>query len=256
MDAIHRRGLDIAALNCSGNQLDPSDEGKAHKIGVEKTFKLAEQLGVKKIVMMSGCPSAGPLEVVPNWITHCFFPSHQAILEWQWNEVAFPYWEQTVRLAKDYGIEQIAIENLGNNLVYNPETLFTLRNQVGDMVGMNLDPSHLFWMGADPISSARALGDAIYHVHGKDVRLERGIHQVNGLLDHKPMEEFADRSWNYVAVGYGHDLSYWKEFFTVVRMTGYDGPVCLEMEDLTMDPLTGVAKSVQVLKEALPKRFA
>jgi sugar phosphate isomerase/epimerase len=256
LNAIKSRGLEIAALNCSGNQLDPTEVGKAHKVGVEKTFQLAELLGVKKIVMMSGCPAGGPNDTIPNWLTHTFFPSHDKILEWQWNEVAFPYWEKTVRIAKEYGIEKIAIENLGNNLVYNPETLFKLRNQVGEMVGMNLDPSHLFWMGGDPIAAARTLRSAIYHVHAKDVRIERGINDVNGLLDYKPMDRFADRSWNYVAVGYGHDLAYWKEFFTVVRMAGYDGPVCLEMEDLTMDPLTGVAKSVQVLKDALPRQFS
>jgi sugar phosphate isomerase/epimerase len=126
---------------------------------------------------------------------------------------------------------------------------------VGDMVGMNLDPSHLFWMGGEPIAAARALGSAIYHVHAKDVRIERGVNDAQGLIDVKPMESFAGRSWNYVALGYGHDVSYWKEFFTVVKMTGYEGPVVLEMEDLTMEPLTGVKKSMNVLKEALPRDF-
>lgn len=253
VSALEKRGLEIAALNCSGNQLDPSPEGEKHKIGVEKTFRLAELLGVKKVVMMSGLPAAGPNDMVPNWITHPILPSHDAALEWQWNEVAFPYWEKTVQLAKNHGIEKIAIENLGDNLVHNPETLFKLRRQVGNLVGMNLDPSHLFWMGGDPIAAARALGEAIHHVHAKDVRIERGINDVNGLIDQKTMDRFSERSWNYVALGYGHDLAYWKEFFIVVKMMGYDGPVCLEMEDVTMDPYTGVAKSVQVLKDALPR---
>ncbi len=43
--------------------------------------------------------------------------------------------------------------------------------------------SHLFWMGADPIASARALGDAIHHCHGKDTRIERGKADVDGLLE-------------------------------------------------------------------------
>ena len=45
-------------------------------------------------------------------------------------------------------------------LVWNPETLFRLRDAVGPKIGMNLDPSHLMWMGADPIASARALRGA------------------------------------------------------------------------------------------------
>jgi sugar phosphate isomerase/epimerase len=255
LNAIQNRGLEIAALNCSGHQLTPNADGEAHKVVVEKTFHLAELLGVKKIVMMSGCPGGGPKESVIHWITTTFLPVHDEILEWQWNEVAFPYWEKTVRLAKECGIEKIALENHGNNLVYNPETLFKLRNEVGEMVGMNLDPSHLMWMGGDPILAARALGSAIHHVHAKDVRLERGIVGAQGLLETKPMNLFAERSWNYVALGYGHDLSWWKEFFTVVKMTGYDGPVSLEMEDFSMDPLTGVKKSVDVLKETLLREF-
>jgi sugar phosphate isomerase/epimerase len=255
LDAIKSRGLEIAALNCSGNQLEPTEEGEAHKEVVEKTFQLAGFLGVETVVMMSGCPSGGPNDVTPNWLTHPILPSHFRTLDWQWNEVAFPYWEKAVKVAKEYGVKKIAIENLGCNLVHNPETLFKLKNEVGDMVGMNFDPSHLFWMGGDPILAARELGDAIYHVHAKDVRIERGINDINGLIDVKPMESFQTRSWNYVALGYGHDVSYWKEFFTVIKMTGYQGPVVLEMEDLTMDPLTGVKKSMDVLKEALPRDF-
>ena len=41
---------------------------------------------------------------------------------------------------------------------------------------------------------------------------------------------FARRAWNYVAVGAGHDAKWWKEFFSVVRMSGYDDEISLEME--------------------------
>ncbi|SDH76197.1 Sugar phosphate isomerase/epimerase [Alteribacillus persepolensis] len=255
LDAIKRRGLEIAALNCSGNQLEPTERGKAHQTVVEKTFRLAGLLGVETVVMMSGCPSGGPGDVTPNWITHPILPPHFQTLDWQWNEVAFPYWEKAVHAAKKHGVQKIAIENLGFNLVHNPETLFKLRNEIGDMIGMNFDPSHLFWMGGDPIAAVRELGSAIYHVHAKDVRIERGIHDIHGLIDVKPMKSFVNRSWNYVALGHGHDVGFWKEFFTVVKMSGYEGPIVLEMEDVTMDPLTGVIKSMDVLKEALPRTF-
>ncbi|MFI8494118.1 MULTISPECIES: hypothetical protein [Peribacillus] len=61
-------------------------------------------------------------------------------------------------------------------------------------------------MGGDPISALRELGSAVYHVHAKDVRLERGIYGVEGLIDVKPMERFGDRTWNYVALRNGHDI--------------------------------------------------
>ena len=68
MDAITSRGLKLEALNCSGNQLAPNEEGRLHQSVVEKTFKLASLLGVKKIVMMSGCPGGAPGDTTPNWI--------------------------------------------------------------------------------------------------------------------------------------------------------------------------------------------
>ncbi|MDR4928347.1 sugar phosphate isomerase/epimerase [Peribacillus simplex] len=255
LNELNVRGISIAALNCSGNQLDPSDEGTMHKAVVNKTFQLAGLLGVETVVMMSGCPGGGPSDRTPNWLTHPILPSHFEMLDWQWNEVAFPYWEKTVTTAKENGVRRVAIENIGCNLVYNPETLFKLRDEVGDTVGMNFDPSHLFWMGGDPIAALRNLGSAVYHIHAKDVRLERGIYDVQGLIDVKPMNQYSDRSWNYVALGYGHDSGWWKEFFTIVKMIGYEGPIVLEMEDLTMEPITGVKKSMNVLKETLPREF-
>ncbi|WP_375088058.1 hypothetical protein ACDZ29_14895 [Peribacillus sp. RS7] len=44
-------------------------------------------------------------------------------------------------------------------------------------------------------------------------------------------------------------------WFSYVKMIGYEGPIVLEMEDLTMVPLTGVKKSMNVLKETLPREF-
>ncbi|MBU8879255.1 sugar phosphate isomerase/epimerase [Bacillus sp. FJAT-29790] len=255
VNAIKNKGLEIEALNCSGNQLAPNEEGKEHQAIVDKTFRLAELLGVKKIVMMSGLPGGGPDEKLPNWITTSWPPETTKILNWQWNEVAFPYWEKTVKQAKEYGIDKIALENHGCQLVYNPATLFQLRSQVGEMIGMNLDPSHLFWMGGDPILAARHLGDAIYHIHAKDVRVERGLVGMDGLLDTKTTDRFSDRTWNFVALGCGHDSLWWSEFFSVVGMMGYDGPISLENEDQTMDQLTAVKKSTKLLKETLPRAF-
>lgn len=205
--------------------------------------------------MMSGLPGGGPEETTPNWITTCWPLENMQILEWQWNDVALPYWQRMVKQASEHGIERIAIENHASHLVYNPETLMKLRAEVGVMVGMNFDPSHLLWMGGDPIRAARFLGDAVYHVHAKDTRIERGMAEINGTFETKFFDRTAERSWNYVGLGHGHDVSWWKEFFSVLSMGGFKGNVTLENEDLTMDPLTALMKATQVLKEALPVRF-
>lgn len=251
--ALESRGMEIAALNVSGNPLDPGALGAKHKADTNNTIELAGLLGVKKIVMMSGLPPASPEDRIPNWITYTVSwpPTLKDCLDYQWNEVAIPYWQKLVAKAKECGVEKFALENFSSMLVWNPETLFRLRDAVGPMVGLNLDPSHLIWMGADPIASARVLGEAIHHVHGKDVRLERGLVGVNGLLETKPVEDVANRAWNYVAVGCGQDLQWWKEFFSVVRMMGYNDWVSLEMEDLTMSVEAGIKTSIDALKRTI-----
>ncbi len=154
-----------------------------------------------------------------------------------------------MKLARqEVGIEKYALENFTAMLVWNPETLFRLRDEWGPTVRDEFDPSHLMWMGADPIASARALGPAIHHCHGKDTRIERGLADVNGLLELKGVDDVANRSWNYVAVGAGRDLQWWKEFFSVVRMMGYNGWVSLEMEDFTMSTEAGI----QILDRCTP----
>lgn len=250
-DAIRSHGLELCALNCSGNPL--ADEKDLTV--TEQTFELAYHLGVKKVVMMSGLPAGCKGDKTPVWIITSWPPETQDVLEYQWNEVAVPAWKSLVKIAKDCGITQIALENHGMQLVYNPETLFRLRNAVDPIIGMNLDPSHLFWMGGDPIEAARVLGEghALYHVHGKDSRMERRLAGPNGALDTKPIDAFCERSWNYVAVGAGHGTQWWKEFLSVVRMTGYDEVISLEMEDLTLPMLEGHLASLQVLKEAVAK---
>lgn len=91
----------------------------------------------------------------------------QKIKEWQWNEKLIPYWKKEVEFAKSHHVNQIALEMHPGFNVYNPETLLKLRSAVGDVIGANVDPSHLFWQGIDPVAAIRALEGAIYHFHAK-----------------------------------------------------------------------------------------
>jgi Sugar phosphate isomerases/epimerases len=232
---LEKRDIEIVALNCSGNPLAPGELGAKHSESSYKAVELAGKLGVKKIVMMSGLPGGCKEDKIPNWITSTVsWPDYMpGVIDYQWNEVAIPWWKAFTQHARKHGVEKIAIEEFPSQLVYNPSTLLRLR-EVDEMIGMNLDPSHLIAMGADPIAAARKLEGAVFHVHGKDARIERGLADVDGLLEYKPVTDTKNRTWNYVAVGCGKDLLWWKEFFSVLRMTGYDGYVSLEMEDLTM----------------------
>ncbi|WKZ94880.1 sugar phosphate isomerase/epimerase (plasmid) [Chimaeribacter arupi] len=252
---LQTREMNIVALNCSGNPLAPGELGEKHTLSSYKTVELAGKLGVKKIVMMSGLPGGGPGDSVPNWITSTVsWPDYMpGVIDYQWHEVAIPWWKAFTQHARQHGVEQIALEAFPSQLVYNAGTLLRLRNSVDEMIGMNLDPSHLIVMGADPIAAARKLEGAVYHVHGKDARIERGLAEIDGLLEYQPVTNTKTRTWNYVAVGCGQDLQWWKEFFSVLRMTGYDGDVSLEMEDLTMSVEAGLQTSIDALKASISR---
>lgn len=86
-------------------------------------------------------------------------------------------------------------------------TFLKLRRAVGDIIGLNLDLGHLFFMGGDPIVIARKLCEekAIYYVHGKDARLNEHIKGLECFELGAYNDVAVNRVWNYVAVGYGHN---------------------------------------------------
>jgi len=244
---LRDHGLELSALNCSGNPLHPGELGQRHRAVTSKTIKLAGLLGVERVVLMSGCPG-GPGDANANWITTAWPPEAAQVLAWQWDEVVIPYWKTLVVEAQSASVPRLCLELHGQQNVYNVETLLRLREAVGPTVGANFDPSHLFWMGADPLAAIRALGSAIYHVHAKDTRIDRATAAVNSLIDTQPIDRVAQRSWNYVTVGNGHDAHWWREFCAALRLAGYDDVLSIEHEDQMLSPIEGVRRSVDILR--------
>ena len=249
-DTLAEQGLEISVLNCSGNPLFPGEKGERDRAVAEKTFTLAEQLGLKNVVMMSGLPGGCPEDRTPTWIVTSWPPETEEILRYQW-ETAVPVWRELTALAADRGVKRIALEFHGWQLVYSAETFRRLQDAVGsELLGVNLDPSHLFWMGADPVEMARALADRIFHVHIKDVRLEKSAAR-NTLLDTKGVLEYGTRSWNFVTPGSGHGADWWRTFLAALREGGYDGAVSIEQEDYTVPLETALEQAVSVLRQAM-----
>ena len=251
---LETRGMRISALNMSCNPLWPSETGKAWKASMYACAELAGMLGVKKLVAMSGLPPASEEDTCPNWITSTMSLGGwtAGAYEYQW-KTTLAFWKDLIAHCKKCGVEQIAIEEFPGNMVWSAETLLKLREATDPMLGINLDPSHMMILGADPIAAARALKGCIFHVHGKDARIERGKADINGIPEPRFVEDVEERNWNYVAVGCGHDLQWWKEFFSVVHMMGYKGDVSLEMEDLTMTVDAGVETSIEALKQTISR---
>jgi sugar phosphate isomerase/epimerase len=251
MGQIAEHGLSISALNCSGNPLHPGAHGQAHREVTSKTIRLAGLLGVVRVVMMSGCPG-GPGDANANWVTTAWPPEAARVLDWQWSAQVIPYWQGLVREAETAGVARLCLELHGQQNVFNVATLFRLREAVGPMVGANLDPSHLFWMQADPLVAVGALGDAIHHVHAKDTRINAPVAAVNSQIDVTPMARLDARAWSYVTLGDGHDVGWWKRFCAALRSAGYDDVLSIEHEDVALPPLDGVRRSVALLREAIP----
>jgi sugar phosphate isomerase/epimerase len=246
---VSDRGMSISALTCNGNQLDPVG-GSAHDEVTRKTIALAPLLGVDRVVLMSGLPG-GPGDSFANWIVVAWPPEAQVVLEHQW-EVATTYWRDLVEHAEAHGGVRLCIEMHGQQLVYNVPSLLRLREAVGPLVGANYDPSHLMWMGADPIAAIDALGDAIFHVHAKDTKIEPGRVGLTSRLENLPNAYAAGRSWNYVTLGYGEDEGFWRSFCLALRRVGYDDVLSIEHEDQLLTPVEGVTKSVELLRRVMP----
>ena len=159
---LKKYNIEISAVSCHGNPVHPNKEiaEKFHNEFVD-AMKIAVMLGVETIIGFSGCPGDCAESKNPNWVTCAWPPDYQEILDWQWNEVLIPYWKETAKLAKEIGIKRIAFELHPGFCVYNPSSLLRLREAVGDIIGANFDPSHLFWQGIDPCAAIRYLKGAI-----------------------------------------------------------------------------------------------
>ena len=249
---IRDRGMEICALSCHGNPLHPDrDERKQFRETQRKTIRLAEKLGVKKIVTFAGCPGDSKTAKYPSWVTCPWPEDFSVVLKWQWEKEVIPFWQEEVSFARDHGLKRIAIEMHPGFVVYNPATLLRLRKAVGSTIGANLDPSHLFWQGIDPIVAVRELKGAIFHIHAKDTKVDPINSSRNGVLDTQPYGEEIKRSWIFRTVGYGHDAAFWKDFISTLRLVGYDDVISIEHEDSLMSANEGFQKAAAFLKPLL-----
>ncbi|MBE6576969.1 MAG: sugar phosphate isomerase/epimerase [Ruminococcaceae bacterium] len=249
---LKKYDMEISGISCHGNPLHPQKDIAAR---FDREFRgailAAEALGVDTVIGFSGCPGDCDSSMYPNWVV-CPWPNDNlTILKWQWEEKVIPYWIEMAAFAKAHGIKKIAFEMHPAFVVYNPETLLKLRDAVGDIIGANLDPSHLYWQGIDPCAAIKALKGAIYHFHAKDTLIDRRNTEVNGVLDTKSYDRIDERSWVFRTVGYGHNKLEWNRIISTLRTVGYDGVISIEHEDALMSQKEGLEKAIAFLKDVL-----
>ena len=249
--AVEDRELEISALSCHGNSLHPDPRiARAHDEQFKDTMRLAGELGVENVVTFSGCPGDSEESKRPSWVV-CPWPTDfLETLEWQWNERVAPYWREAASFARENGVK-VAVELHPGFVAYNTDSFWRLREIGGETLGVNFDPSHLFWQQMDPLACIREFGNAIYHVHAKDTWVDPQNVSRNGVLDTKEYTDEINRSWIFRTVGYGHGQELWKAMISELRLAGYDGAISIEHEDSLMSVNEGFTRAVSFLKDTV-----
>ncbi|MFT4413717.1 sugar phosphate isomerase/epimerase family protein [Fredinandcohnia humi] len=255
LEKFSSRGLMISALSCHANPLHPQKQiaEEADAIFV-KTVQLASKLGIPVVNTFSGCPGDHEDAKFPNWPVAPWPNEFQEILKWQWEEKIIPYWSEKARFAEEHHVK-LGLELHGGFSVHTPATLLRLREACGPAIGANLDPSHMWWQGIDPVEAIKILGreNAIHHFHAKDTIIDQPNMNRNGLTDMTSYSDMRNRAWYFRTVGFGHDTKVWADIISTLRLYGYDYVVSIEHEDGLMSIDEGFTKAVNNLLPILLK---
>lgn len=262
-----RYGIELTALNCNGNPLHPDPEVH-HAADLRRSIKLAGLLGIPTVITMSGLPGTEPGTKRPSWTVIPWDSVYKETLDYQWNEVAVPFWKEIQELAAEADVN-VAIEMHPHNLVFNPATMKRLAELTTPASGVNrvgaeMDPSHLFWQHIDPVRAVEDLGDLIFFAAAKDT-LIHDTAAVNGVLDDRfewiPAEENplglgghytvtkwpAVPGWSFVAVGRGHDVDFWTRFLEALATHTSVTAVNIEHEDASFGQVEGLRYAAENL---------
>jgi sugar phosphate isomerase/epimerase len=250
---LKEHGLRLTAVNAAGNVLHP-DKNKREDAQrrLRAAIDLAKALNVDRVVTMSGCPAGpggGTLGVFPCWATSS---DDEKLFDWQLKHELVPFWQQMSRqLAKEMPGMMICFELHPGVSIFNSKGFEALSLHVGKNIGLNLDPSHFWWQGIDPVQVVEALGNRIGHAHGKDTLLYPDRIRRDGVLHFSPPAEPERAPWHFAPVGEGHDDTAWVSLFTAMQRAGYDGVVSIEHEDPRYDGEEGTERSLKGLRRIL-----
>jgi len=170
-------------------------------------------------------------------------------------------WKPLVAFAEDHGV-RIGIENCpmlfsrdewpgGKNLAHCPAVWRRMFEEIPSAsFGLNYDPSHLVWQHIDCIKPLREFASRIFHVHAKDVRLDRAGLDDFGILA-APLQYHSPKLPGLGEVN-------WGRFISVLGDAGYRGPVCVEVEDRAFEDSlesrkAALRQSATYLRQYIPK---
>ena len=262
-------GITLTGLNVNGNPLNPDPAvGPRHAGDLHRAIEVAGLLGERRVVTMYGLPAGEPGGGVASWVVNPWDSQYLDQLDHQWDDVAVPFWRDIDARARAADVK-VCIEMHPHNIVFNPATLRRLVERTGAThIGAELDPSHLFWQGMDPVAVVRYLGDLVFHAAAKDTRINPGNVALFGVLDDRFMRVPAAEnplnlggrntlnrwpeqpSWEFVAVGRGHGPEFWVPFLQALAAVDPDIAVNIEHEDQKFDQIDGLRLAAENLLAA------
>jgi sugar phosphate isomerase/epimerase len=251
-------GMRLSAVNAAGNLLHPD---AAKRSDAQARFRaavdLAVALGVERVITMSGCPAGpggGALSIFPCWATSA---DYEKLFAWQLEHELGPFWRSTSDwLAKAAPNVMVCFELHPGVSIFNSDGFEALAAHVGRNIGINMDPSHFWWQGIDPVTVVEAFGDRIGHAHGKDTLLYPDRIRKQGVLHYAPPSDPSRAPWHFVSVGEGHDDATWARLLRALRVGGYDGVISIEHEDPRYDGEEGTRRSIAGLQRAMAQLAA
>lgn len=208
-------GIDISGLGYYPNPLDPDEQAaRVYVEHIKDVIRAADLLGVGVVNTFVGRHWTKSID--DNW------PRFQEI------------WRPLIAFAEDHGV-RVGIENCpmaftedewpgGKNLARSPAIWRRMFAEIpSDSFGLNYDPSHMIWQQMDYLKPLREFSEKLFHIHAKDVRIDRHRLDDVGIMA-TPLEFHTPKLPGLGEVD-------WGKFFSVLTDVGYEGPVCIEVED-------------------------
>jgi len=233
-------GVAISGLGYYPNALDPDPAASKAAIDhLKRVIRAADLLGLKNVNTFVGRDWTKSVD--DNW------PRFLKV------------WRPLIAFAEDSGIK-IGIENCpmlfsrdewpgGKNLATTPVIWRRMFDDIpSNHFGLNYDPSHFVLQQMDPIGPLREFKDKLFHVHAKDIMVHRARLDEVGIFD-------LPKNWHTPRIpGYGSVN--WPAFIAELAAVGYDGPVCIEVEDETFgQTLAGRQRAIETARNVLAPFF-
>lgn len=208
-------GVEISGLGYYPNPLvGNKEESNVYIAHIKKVINAAALLGINQMNTFVGRDHSKSVE--DNW---------KRFLE---------VWKDIIEHSEKKGVK-IGIENCpmiftndewpgGKNLATTPAIWRKMYEAIPSThFGLNYDPSHMIWQHMDYLAPMRNFSNRLFHIHAKDVRIDYEKLNIHGIMA-------PPNNWHSPKLPGLGEVD-WGKFFSVLTSTGYDGPVCVEVED-------------------------